>query len=94
MAAESDAADGQVYNLGGDEPISLHDLGDRLLELYPGGEYITKSFPDERKRIDIGDYYSDYQKIRTELGWTPVISLQEGLQRTLDYYQKNLVHYL
>jgi UDP-glucose 4-epimerase len=88
MAAECEKADGQIFNLGGDEAISLHDLGNLLIEIYGTGEFITKTFPAERKRIDIGDYYSDYRKIKSELGWTPKISLREGLARSIEYYKK------
>lgn len=88
MAAESEKADGQIFNLGGDEAISLHDLGNMLIEIYGKGEFITKTFPADRKRIDIGDYYSDYNKIKTELGWTLKISLREGLTRSIEYYKK------
>jgi UDP-glucose 4-epimerase len=87
-AAECEKADGQIFNLGGDDPISLHDLGNMLIEINGSGEFVTKKFPAERKRIDIGDYYSDYSKIKKELGWTPKIPLREGLVRSLEYYKK------
>jgi UDP-glucose 4-epimerase len=93
IAAECEKAAGQIFNLGGDEAISLHDLGKLLIEIYGKGEFITKTFPAERKRIDIGDYYSDYSKIKKELGWTPKISLREGLIRSLEYYKKNHLQY-
>ena len=89
IAAENEKADGQIFNLGGDERISLHDLGELLIQIYGDGKFITKMFPAERKRIDIGDYYSDYRKIKKELGWTPKIPLREGLTRSLEYYRMN-----
>jgi len=50
-------------------------------------------FPADRKRIDIGDYYGDYTKIRTELGWQPKIKLRDGIARTLEYYRQYKEHY-
>ncbi len=93
IAAENEKADGQIFNLGGDEAISLHDLGKLLIEMYGTGNCITKKFPVERKRIDIGDYYSDYRKIKNELGWTPKISLRKGLARSIEYYKENHQQY-
>lgn len=94
IAAESEQTEGKIFNLGGPERISLNDLANLLVTLFGGGKYVTRAFPDERKRIDIGDYYSDYTAITSEIGWKPGISLQEGLKRTLTYYGDNIEQYL
>jgi UDP-glucose 4-epimerase len=94
MAASSDEASGKVFNLGGCEVISLLELGELLVELNKGGQYSIKTFPKERKRIDIGDFYSDDRLIRTTLGWEPKIKLRQGLSQTLDYYRTFLKEYL
>ena len=93
-AGASEKADGQVFNLGGQEPISLLDLVKRMIDITGGGSYTVVPFPPERKRIDIGDFYSDATKIRRTLGWKPSIALQEGLSRTLDYYARHKDRYL
>ena len=92
--ATRDVANGQVFNLGGDTIISLKELADLLVEINGGGEYAVKTFPAERKRIDIGDFYSDYTKIRKAMGWEPRVPLREGLARTLAYYREHLSHYV
>jgi UDP-glucose 4-epimerase len=94
LAAVSDQAPGQVFNLGGCEVISLLDLGKLLVEVNGGGEFSIREFPKERKRIDIGDYYADDSLIRTTLGWEPRISLREGLSSTLNYYHDYLKEYV
>ena len=90
----SDAVDGEVFNLGGDEPVSLVDLVKLMIEIVGRGSYRIVPFPPERKRIDIGDFYSDSGKLRRVLGWKPSVNLREGLTRTLDYYSKHKDHYL
>jgi len=94
LAAASEEANGQVFNLGSDGLITLKDLADLLVELNSGGEYVVRSFPPDRKRIDIGDYYANDTLIRSTLGWKPQVSLREGLQKTLAYYKAHLEHYL
>lgn len=94
LAAASEEANGQTYNVGGCEVISLQQLADLLLEINGGGTANMRTFPADRKRIDIGDYYADDRKIRSELGWQSKVNLQEGLARTLDYYRCNLEYYL
>jgi len=94
LAATKEEANGQVYNLGGCEVITLRELANLLIKVNGGGEFQVRVFPDERKRIDIGDYYADYSRIRSELGWVPQVNLEEGLTRTLDYYRCHLGNYL
>ena len=88
MAASSDESNGQIFNLGGDCVISLKDLADLLVQVNGGGGYLS-SFPADRKRIDIGDYYADFSRIRSVLGWEPKVPLREGLARTIAYYQRH-----
>jgi UDP-glucose 4-epimerase len=93
MAAGSDKVNGQVFNLGGDCVISLKDLAELLIELNRKGEYSVRFFPSERKRIDIGDSYANFDRIRSVLGWSPTVPLREGLAKTLEFYRKHLEHY-
>ena len=93
-AGTSDEAVGRVFNVGGTGPISLRDLAELLIELNRGGEYTLRAYPPEHKRIDIGDYYTDYGLIRSTLGWEPRVSLRDGLKRTLEFYRAHLPHYL
>jgi len=93
LAAVNPAADGQIYNLGGDEPINLLDLAELLIELNDGGSYRIIPFPPDRKRIDIGDFYGNYTKIRTQLGWRPSVPLREGLEQTIAFYRQHRERY-
>jgi UDP-glucose 4-epimerase len=86
LAASCDAADGQIYNLGGSEAVSLLELAEMLIGINGRGAYEIIPFPADRKPIDIGDYYGDYRKIQQELGWQPQVSLRDGLEKTLAYY--------
>jgi UDP-glucose 4-epimerase len=95
LAAQSDAAQGKIFNLGGaEQPISLDDLAQMLLHANSRGEFKRMSFPEDRRKIDIGDYYSNAHLIRNTLGWKPQVGLEEGLKRTLDYYSRHIQKYL
>lgn len=93
LAACDEGANGGIYNLGSDERINLRELADRLIALNGGGEYRLIPFPPDRKAIDIGDYYSDWSLIRAKLGWSPRVTLDEGLRRTLEYYREHGAQY-
>ena len=93
LAGATDMVNGNVYNLGGPEPVSLLQTVETLMELCPQASYKLVPFPPEKKRIDIGDYYGDYTKIREALGWEPRVSLREGLAKTIEYYREHKAHY-
>lgn len=92
LCAVHPSAEGQIYNLGG-EPIPLLDLARLMIEVNGGGSYSLTPFPAGRKRIDIGDYFGDYTKILTALGWQPRVPLRTGIERTLDFYRRHKEHY-
>lgn len=93
-AATSDQANGRVFNLGGERAIRLKELADLIIEANGGkGGYNVRSFPSNRQRIDIGDYYADYHCISKILGWRPRVHLLEGLAQTLDFFRQHLANY-
>ena len=93
-AGASDASNGQVFNLGGGDPISLLKLANDLVRLSGRSAIQVVPFPEERKKIDIGDFYSDARKIERVLGWKSTTPFIDGLTRTIDYYRKNKDRYL
>jgi UDP-glucose 4-epimerase len=87
-------ANGQVFNPGCERVISLKDLADLLIEVNGGGRYELRSFPTDRKRMNIGDYFADFSRIRCVLNWEPRVPLREPLVRTVGFYRDNLKQYL
>jgi UDP-glucose 4-epimerase len=94
LAAASDEVNGQVFNLGGKGKISLAALAGLLIKINGKGKFAVKQFPKERKRIDISDFYADYQLIHDKLGWEPKTGIAAALGKTLGYYKKNLKEYV
>ena len=93
LASVSDAANGEIFNLGG-EPVSLKSLVELMIEINGGGSYRPVPFPPDKKRIDIGDFYGDFTKITNVLGWKPKTPLRDGMLDTINYYRENLPKYL
>ncbi|HVF86485.1 MAG TPA: NAD-dependent epimerase/dehydratase family protein [Pyrinomonadaceae bacterium] len=93
LAGASEAVEGEVFNLGGEEPVALSDLAERLISLTGRGSVRRVPFPPERQLIDIGNSFSSYQKIRSVLGWRPRTSWRAGLARTVEFYQNNRTPY-
>jgi dTDP-glucose 4,6-dehydratase/UDP-glucose 4-epimerase len=94
LAAASDRAAGQVFNIGSPEVIALGDLADLMIAVSGKGSVKRVPFPPEREAIDIGDYHGDYTRIQRELGWSPKVSLRLGVEQTLGFYARHLDRYL
>jgi len=94
MAAASETANGQIYNLGGDAVYTLRQTAELMVRANGGGEFVVREFPADRKRIDIGDYYADYFAIHHALGWRPRTVFLEAMEKTIAYYRQSLAHYL
>ena len=93
LAGASERAEGEIFNLGGTEPISLAELAAELIAQTGRGSLRSVPFPPERQLIDIGNFYSSYAKIETILGWRPRTPLRVGLARTIEFYQQHRAHY-
>jgi UDP-glucose 4-epimerase len=93
-AGASAACDGEVFNVGGSEPISHRDLVAMLIDTAGTGRVRYVDWPADKKRIDIGSFYSDSSRFRERVGWTPTVGLREGLLRTIDFYRQHLREYV
>jgi len=93
-AGASDACNGEVFNVGGMEPIAHRDLVKLIIDTAGSGRHRFVDWPPEKKAIDIGDFYADSSRIREVLGWQPSTPLGDGLARTFAYYREHLRHYV
>ena len=93
-AGASDACNGEVFNVGGLEPVGHRDLVQLLIEVAGAGRVRYVEWPAEKKAIDIGSFYADSSRFRAATGWEPRVGLREGLERTVAYYRQHLQHYL
>jgi len=88
----NEKANGEVFNLGG-IPKNLIDLVETMIDVYGKGNYELIPFKDDLKKIEIGDYIANYEKIKSAVEWEPKVSLEEGLQSSFDYYEKYKEYY-
>jgi len=93
-AALNDNSIGKIFNLGSNEVINLSKLAQMLIEINGSGRFQLVPFPSERKIIDIGNYYGNWEKAKRELGWTPVTDLRSGLTISFEYYKQYLNNYI
>jgi UDP-glucose 4-epimerase len=93
-AGYSDACNGGVFNVGGSQPIAHRELVTLLIKTAGAGSMRFVGWPPDARRIDIGSFYSDWSRFQAATGWTPLVDLETGFNRTLAYYRQHLSHYL
>ena len=93
-AGSTDTVNGDVFNVGGLEPVSHRDLVRILIDVAGGGTVRYVEWPAEKKMIDIGSFYSNSTKFTETTGWRPAVSLRDGLRETIEFYRTNLPHYV
>lgn len=88
-------APGRSYNIGGENERTNLDLVKTLCALLDtkrpkaAGSYANQiTFVTDRPGHD-ARYAIDPTRIRTELGWRPSVTVEEGLARTVDWYLAN-----
>ena len=84
---------GDYYNLGGERPVTLEAFVQLLLRITGRGSYRIVPFPSEKQAIDIGSVYTSAAKFSAATGWKPAVTLEEGLARTVEYYQNHRAKY-
>ncbi len=94
LSASKPEGIGGIFNLGGVGQVSLRELAETLVDVAGQGSFTIKEFPSDRKKIDIGDFYSDCRLIENSLGWKPRTSIKQALAKTVAYYRKELPYYL
>jgi dTDP-glucose 4,6-dehydratase len=75
---------GEIYNIGSGYELTNYELTKKILAEF-GKDDSSISYVDDRIGHDYR-YSMDTSKIKTELGWTPQVSFDEGLKRTIEFY--------
>ena len=88
LAAANEECYGNIYNLGAPKHYSILDLLS-IMDSIGSVEYEIVPFPEDKKKIDIGDYYGDYSLFAGTTGWQPKVDLKEGMERTIEFYKQN-----
>ena len=79
---------GEVYNIGGQDVEENLTIAHKLLRLI-GKPDTLLSYVKDRPGHD-RRYALHSNKMEIDLGWKPVISLDQGLRQTIDWYKANV----
>ncbi len=82
-----------VYNVGSGRGVSFKNMAEQIAEL-TGAEVKTIEYPKEHKGFETGHFYADITRAKRELGWEPKTTLEEGVEKTVEYYKEHIPKYL
>ena len=94
LAAQAPAAIGQVINLGSGREISIGDLA-ALIARLTGIAFDVESETARLRpeKSEVNRLLADHTRATELLGWTPRVTLEEGLVQTIDWIRENLDRY-
>ena len=78
---------GEIYNIGGGTELSNLELTSKILSLM-GKDGSSIEYVQDRLGHDFR-YSVDFTKISSELGYKPLVELEQGLRETVEWYQEN-----
>lgn len=93
-ASQAEAAIGQTVNLGAGFTISIGDLAQKIFALLGKSPLIVT---DEQRvrpaKSEVRQLYADHRQAQALLGWRPQVTLDEGLQRTIEWIAQHRAAY-
>jgi len=84
---------GEVINVGHDQPVDFKVFVETLIKVAGQGKWEFAPFSEERKAQEPGDFYSCIEKIKKLTNWIPSNNLEQGLEKTVEFYKKYRENY-
>lgn len=93
-ASETPGVEGKVYNLGTGSKIRIGDLANEIIRLVDRQVSVVVDPSRLRpEKSEVRNLISDNSRARTDLGWSPQVNLQSGLQQTIEWIRNHLMLY-
>jgi len=86
----ADHATHRVYNVATGVGTSIADMAAAIARAAGGGRVEFVQWPAPAEQIETGDFVADISRIKTDLGWSPAVSIDEGLRRTVAFYRAHV----
>lgn len=88
MAAVNKEVRNEIFNIGSGSIFKLKHYVNLIMKRFETGKRVCYGAVEYRKN-DLWSPQPDLTKIRTRLGWEPGVNLEEGIDRTVEWFRKN-----
>lgn len=93
-AAMAKKVEGCTFNLGTGSEISIGELSEKIIQKVGSNVKIEVEAARLRpQKSEVRRLLSDNSLARERLGWSPMVSLDDGLEKTISWIRENLSHY-
>lgn len=91
LAERIDESKGEAFNFGTNEPVQMLELVNKILDLMNKSDELPPQIMLKTKiEREIDAQYLSAEKVSLKFGWSAKISLDDGLKRTIEWYQTHL----
>jgi nucleoside-diphosphate-sugar epimerase len=87
-AAFNDNVKSEIFNIGSGIGSSFKEMVESVVKIVGKGKVVYQPWPQDYLNVETGDYVTDITKITKMLNWKSEINLTEGIQKTVEYYQR------
>ncbi|MFA5098661.1 MAG: NAD-dependent epimerase/dehydratase family protein [Candidatus Paceibacterota bacterium] len=94
LAGIDSKADSQIFNCGSGIRRKFKEMAELAVKIVGSGSVEYVSWPENYNKVETGDSALDVSKLKKVLDWSSKVSLEEGLQKTFDYYKENKNNYI
>ncbi len=92
LAENIEQAQGEAFNFGSGEPVSMLDLVGSIVRLMGRSDDLAPEILLKTKiENEIDAQYLDSAKVKSCFGWTPKVNIEEGLRKTIEWYKNSWV---
>jgi nucleoside-diphosphate-sugar epimerase len=86
--AVSGSTPDEAFNVGSGVGTRFRDMVEMIADEIPGTNVVSVPWPPSRALVETGDYVSDVGRLHAATGWSPTVSLRDGIKLTADYYRE------
>lgn len=90
LAENIENASGEAFNFGSGEPISMLDLVNTIVELMGRKADLSPEIMlSDKIKNEIDAQYLSSERVSSRFGWRPLVDIETGLLKTIDWYKAN-----
>jgi len=75
-----------VYNIGSGYSTSIHEIVDLVCQYY---DVSYSTVPNDNNEKKLSNFWADVSKIKNDTGWKPQVTIENGIQKMVDFYKSN-----